>query len=43
MIDIWSIVLAEMCSEVVGSNMITFPWVLPVMHELALAQHGVSP
>ena len=28
-IAIWSIVLAEMCSEVVGSNRITFPWALP--------------
>lgn len=28
-IAIWSIVLAEMCSEVVGSKRITFPCVLP--------------
>lgn len=26
---IWSIVLAEMCSEVVGSKRMMFPWVLP--------------
>lgn len=26
---IWSIVLAEICSEVVGSKRIMFPWVLP--------------
>jgi len=28
-IGIWSIVLAEMCSDVVGSNKITFPWAFP--------------
>jgi len=27
---IWSIVLAERCSDVVGSNMMTLPCVLPV-------------
>lgn len=26
---IWSMVLDEMCSDVVGSKRITFPWVLP--------------
>ncbi len=26
---IWSIVLAERCSDVVGSKRITFPWALP--------------
>jgi hypothetical protein len=29
-IGIWSIVLAEMCSDVVGSKRITFPWAFPV-------------
>lgn len=28
-IGIWSIVLAEMCSDVVGSKRMTFPWALP--------------
>lgn len=28
---IWSIVREEMCSEVVGSNRMMLPWVLPVM------------
>lgn len=28
--DIWSMVLAEMCSDVVGSNWITLPWIFPV-------------
>jgi hypothetical protein len=32
-IGIWSIVLAEMCSEVVGSKRITFPWAFPVQNQ----------
>ena len=28
-IGIWSIVLAEICSDVVGSKRMTFPWELP--------------
>ena len=31
-IGIWSIVLADICSEVEGSNKITFPCELPASH-----------
>ena len=35
-IAIWSMVLADMCSDVVGSKRITLPWVLPVCAQLAM-------